>query len=159
MKNFFFFIFYLNTEKKSLFINLVMYSKKMKSDDSSFEAQSQSSQSVACNYNVITYKVLIIITKDRIRLIELVCLERVQITEAASHLGIKISTAKYILRCFRKNNKVLLKNEGPQLEKQKFNEEIRELKQKIEEANKIRLKRKAKGSKRNKKISNKEEKD
>lgn len=88
----------------------------------------------------------------------MVCLERVQITEAASHLGIKISTAKYILRCFRKNNKVLLKNEGPELEKQKFDEEIRELKERIEEANKKRMKTKVKGLKKNKKIFNKEEK-
>lgn len=51
-----------------------------------------------------------------------------------------------------------MKNEGPELEKQKFDEEIRELKQRIEEANKKRMKSKVKGLKKNKKIFNKEEK-
>ena len=40
----------------------------------------------------------------------MVCLEKQQIVPAASSLGIKISTAKHILKCFRKDGKILLKN-------------------------------------------------
>lgn len=40
----------------------------------------------------------------------MVCLEKQQILHTASLLKIKISTAKYILRCFRKEGKVLKKN-------------------------------------------------
>jgi hypothetical protein len=40
----------------------------------------------------------------------MVCIEKQQILHAASTLGIKISTAKYILRCFRRYGKILKKN-------------------------------------------------
>lgn len=37
----------------------------------------------------------------------MVYLEEYQIFDVAEHLGIKISTAKYILKSFRKNGKIL----------------------------------------------------
>jgi hypothetical protein len=66
----------------------------------------------------------------------MVCLEKQQIVPAASSLGIKISTAKHILKCFRKDGKILLKNCASfNSEENNFYTKIQDLKTKVNEMN------------------------
>jgi hypothetical protein len=66
----------------------------------------------------------------------MVCLEKQQIVPAASSLGIKISTAKHILKCFRKDGKILLKNcTSFNSEENNFYKKIQDLKTKVNEMN------------------------
>lgn len=63
----------------------------------------------------------------------MICLERQQIVPSACFLGIKISTAKHILKCFRNDGKILLKNcSYLNTNENNFYDKIKALKAKVE---------------------------
>jgi len=77
--------------------------------DSSYEASIESDHYPKRNYSSISLRVTKCLIQDRINLIRMVCIEEMPIIEVAPSLGIKISTAKHILGCFRKDGKITRK--------------------------------------------------
>ena len=48
-------------------------------------------------------------------LLEMVCIQKYYIPKAAKMLGVRLSTAKYILSCYRKRGKIMKKFDGEEL--------------------------------------------
>lgn len=80
----------------------------------------------------------------------MVCIEKQQIIHAAALLNIKISTAKYILRCFRRHGKVLRKDCASEAETADFDKEVESLRERIEELNRSKKKKRASSKGQNK---------
>lgn len=69
-------------------------------------------------------------------------MKKQQIIQVAASLNIKLSTAKYILRSFRKHGKILKKLETKDCDLERFEEKVNFLKAKMEEMNKTKINKK-----------------
>lgn len=79
------------------------------------------------NYDVVTFDVLFYLIQVRVELIKLVCEQKFKISQAARVLHVNESTAKYIVRSFRKNGKILKKTQRNQQISEKCLREIEQL--------------------------------
>lgn len=77
--------------------------------DDSFNFNSNFDDCQSQNYDVVTFDVILNSIQIRVQLIKLVCGEKYKISKAARALNINESTAKYIVRTFRKKGKILMK--------------------------------------------------
>ena len=80
-------------------------------------ASNKHKRTIPEKYTHITYEVNFYLFQQRIRLIELVQEERVTIPESCRKLKIKKSTAKYILRDYRRHGKIFCRKSEQTIDK------------------------------------------